>query len=158
MEMVFNAAIAAILAFFLVGGRTISSETVASDVLGSSGVPMIFAGVGLVLLALSVLESRKAKPAAAEKDKTDRAGVRKTLALIAALLAYILAVPYLGFAVCTFAFSLGSVRIIGYRHLLRNALFSLFLTALLVVFFGRIFFIALPRGIRLIKEISYFLY
>jgi hypothetical protein len=116
---------------------------------------MMFAVVGLFLLALSFFEGRK-KPAG--EEKSDPAGVKKALAVMGVLLAYIVVLPYVGFTIGTLALSYVSVRIIGYRKRGKSALFSLFLTALLVAVFGRVFFIALPRGIGLIKEISYFLY
>lgn len=158
MEMVFNVAIGALLLTFLVGGTAISPETVASDLLGSSGVPMLFAGIGLVLLGFSVFEGRKTKDASKKQEAADPAGVKKALAVMAALLAYIIVLPYCGFAIGTTGLAYASVRIIGYRKRLKSLLFSFILTAVLVVVFGRVFFIALPRGIGLIKEISYFLY
>jgi len=158
MEMVFNAVIGALLVVFLVGGLSIAPETVSSDLLGARGVPMIFAGIGLALLALSMVERRRISAAADEKDQVDKAGVGKALAIMGLVFAYILVVPYIGFALCTLLLAFLSVRIIGYKRPFRGALFSLFLTTLLVVVFGRVFYIALPRGIGLIKEISYFLY
>lgn len=158
MEMVFNFVVGAFLLVFLIGGFTISPETVATDLLGARGVPMIFAGIGLVLLALSILERRRIRAGSGEAEKENPAGRRKTLAIIGLLLVYILAVPYMGFTLGTLLLSFISVRVIGYAHAGRAALFSLFLTAVLVVVFGKVFFIALPRGIGMIKEISYFLY
>lgn len=156
MELVFNAAIGGILIAFLIGGLAIAPETVSSDILGARGVPMLFAAIGLALLIASFFEGRR-KKAAADPGNANP-GLPRAGAVAVLLLAYILAVPFLGFALSTLVLSFLCIRVIGYKHLGKNALFSAALTALLVAVFGRVFFIALPRGIGLIKEISYFLY
>ncbi len=159
MEMVFNAAIGLILLVFLIGGGSISNESVAADLFGARGVPMLFAAVGLVLLVLSLfVERRSASKAEAGEAASAPGGLRKMIAIVAVLLAYILCVQFVGFALGTFVLAFLSVRVIGFRSAGKNAAFSFLLTALLVVIFGRIFFIALPRGVWLMREISYFLY
>ena len=61
MELLFNLFIGCVLLMFLVCGTTISSTSIAADHLGAGGFPMIFATIGLVLLAYSTLQTLRAR-------------------------------------------------------------------------------------------------
>ena len=78
--------------------------------------------------------------------------------IVLLLLCYILTIKSLGFAIVTLLFTAGSITALGYKSYGKTAVFSLLFTAMLIVIFGRVFFIALPRGIGVIKEFSYYLY
>jgi putative tricarboxylic transport membrane protein len=161
MEIVFNAFIGVILLIFLVGSRFISDETVASDVLGSRGFPIIFSIIGLVLLAVETITTLrgKTKKESVEGEASFTPGGAKRAGLIVALLlGYIVAVTRIGFVLTTLVFVFSAVRIIGYKNWKLIIIFSVLMTALLVAAFGRIFFVPLPRGTGILKELSYFLY
>ena len=158
MELLFNLFIGGVLLMFLLCGTTISDNTVAADHLGSGGFPMIFAAIGLILLAYSTLQTLRSPKSAKEPSGITFADYKRVGVIVLLLLFYILTVKTLGFAIVTLIFIAGSVTALGYKSYGKTAIFSLLFTAMLIVIFGRVFFIALPRGIGVIKEFSYYLY
>ncbi|HWP50732.1 MAG TPA: tripartite tricarboxylate transporter TctB family protein [Clostridia bacterium] len=158
MELLFNLFIGCVLLMFLVCGATISTASVAADHLGAGGFPMIFAAIGLVLLAFSTLQTLRAPKAAKEPSGVSISDYKRVGVIVLLLLGYILTIKSLGFAIVTLAFTAGSITALGYKSYGKTAVFSLLFTAMLIVIFGRIFFIALPRGIGIIKAFSYYLY
>ena len=161
MEIIFNAAVGIILFVFLFFSSAISNVTVASDILGARGFPIIFSVIGLILLALSTFGTLRSKEKMAVGDDEavlTKAGGKRVGLVILLLLCHILLVTYTGFTLTTLLFVFFSVTAIGYRNWKVSALFAFLMTALLVIVFGRVFYIALPRGVWLFKEISYYLY
>ena len=165
MEFIFNIAIGIILCGFLFFSTTISDMTVEADLFGSGGFPILFSVIGLFLLLLSTLQTMKAKKTSADADKKEddeavlnRTGAKKVGCLILALAIYISLMTRVGFPIMTFLFIITCVTAVGYRDYKWSVLFALLFTTLLVIVFGRIFFIALPRGVGIFKDLSYFLY
>jgi hypothetical protein len=72
--------------------------------------------------------------------------------------AYIFALNILGYIVSTLIFPFFIGRTIGYRKNAILAIFSIILTAVMVLVFGNLFSVPLPRGIGLLRELSYFIY
>ena len=136
-----------------------------ADLFGSGGFPILFSVIGLFLLLLSTLQTMKAKKTSADADKKEddeavlnRTGAKKVGCLILALAIYIFLMTRVGFPIMTFLFIITCVTAVGYRDYKWSVLFALLFTTLLVIVFGRIFFIALPRGVGIFKDLSYFLY
>ncbi len=158
MELLFNLFIGCVLLMFLFCGATISNTSVAADHLGAGGFPMIFAVIGLVLLSCGTLQTLRAPKAAAAPSGVTVMDYKRVGVIVLLLLAYILTIKSLGFAIVTLLFTAGSITALGYKSYGKTAVFSLLFTVMLIVIFGRVFFIALPRGIGVIKEFSYYLY
>lgn len=157
MEIVFDLFIALVLVGFIVGGTMISADTVASDLLGAGGFPIIFAIFALVMLAVNhVLQTRRKSET--QDHGLTREGLKKALFIAVALLVYIVVLSRLGFIISTFVLCFAVVRLVGYPRNLKAMLFSFVLTATLLIIFGKIFYIALPRGLGFIKELSFFIY
>ena len=164
MELLFNAVLGIIFLVFLVGSFFIRKTSVAADVLRPYGYPMIFSIIGLVLLGFVTLGKIVKKKGEAEAETEDDAdafsksgAIRCGLILLAVFL-YMMLVNYIGFIICTLLFVFCAPLIIGYRKWKVLAVFAVLMTAMLVIFFGKIFFISLPRGIGIFRELSFSLY
>jgi putative tricarboxylic transport membrane protein len=157
MEIVFDLFIALVLVGFIVGGTMISADTVASDLLGAGGFPILFAVFALVLLGLNFLQRFRTKPEPQDHGLTSK-GLMKAAFIALSLFVYILVLMRLGFMISTLVLGFAVVRLVGYEKNLKALLFSFLLTAALVIVFGKIFYIALPRGVGFIKELSFFIY
>lgn len=158
MELLFNLFIGCVLLMFLFCGATISNTSVAADHLGAGGFPMIFAVIGLILLASSTLQTLRAPKAVHETSGAALSDYKRVGIIVLLLLGYILTIKTLGFAIVTLAFTAGSITALGYKSYGKTAVFSLLFTAVLIIIFGRVFFIALPRGVGIIKAFSYYMY
>ena len=55
-------------------------------------------------------------------------------------------------------FSVLSAKVMGYKENVKTLIFSLGLTVGVTLIFGKLFFVGLPRGIGLLREISYLIY
>jgi putative tricarboxylic transport membrane protein len=89
-------------------------------------------------------------------EQVPRAKPRPVLALagLAAMLAYVAALPYLGYAVCTFLLLLAIMLLAGYRRPL-SALLIAFLGTLAFFFvFQRIAYVSLPLGSGVFRQFS----
>jgi len=162
MEFIFSAFAGLLLLVFLIGSFFINNNSVSADVLRPMGFPLIFSIVGLVLLVIDVAKTALKKKAGEESPKKavvlNTEGNRRVGIIVLMLLLYILLVNTIGFILTTLFFVFFSTRVIGYKNLKITAIFAVVTTALLVVVFGKIFFIALPRGQSFLRELSFYIY
>ena len=149
---------------FLAGSFFIDKTSVAADVLRPQGFPLIFSIIGLILLCLdsigTILKKKRENVVKPLNGITvfNKEGYKRTGLILLLLLLYIALLNITGFILTTLLFVFISAWVIGYKRWKVLALFAFLMTAILVIFFGRIFFIVLPRGSGIFRELSYFLY
>lgn len=159
MELLFNAFIALILIVFFIVSTTFDEISVSTDKIGANGFPQMIIIISLILLAYITYDHIKNKGKGKKsvfniKDK----GFRIMLINIILLAIYIFTMNYIGFILGTFIFIIVAAWLMGYREKVKTLVFSLVLTASITLVFGKVFYVALPRGIGLLREISYFIY
>jgi hypothetical protein len=157
MELIFSIILAAILVFLLGAAFRIPSRTVGTDTLRAGGFP-----TGVIVLALVVLVILTAQYIARAKKAGrvfDGQGIhRKVLTAIGAIGIYAALMNFIGFILATLLFTFANPLIMGYRKYRILAVFSVVLTVLIVLVFGKFFFIPLPRGLGFLRELSYYVY
>ncbi len=166
MELIFDVFLVCVFAVFFFLSGSISEVTIANDNLGSSGFPRLIALVAIVLLVFSIafrVQLLIRKRSSEQQSDEAKIGIAKNLyirlfAMVFLLSFYIVFLKQLGFVLETLLFIYLCLVIMGERNHLRSAVFSVAFTALLVIIFGRVFFIALPRGIGILREVSYYLF
>jgi len=165
MEYAFDLFLVILFSGFLFMSRGIPEKSISNDYLGSRGFPQLIAIVAIVLLvailAKTVISRKKVgytKPQKMKSVEGNRNVYIRVFALILLLFLYISFLKKLGFTLETLLFIFAALTILGYRNFRISVLFSLAFTAMLVIIFGRVFFIAIPRGTGFLKELSYFLY
>lgn len=159
MELIFTS----ILILFLVGmfivSQSFEMKTVDGDVLSSSGFPEIMSVVGILLAVFIIIRLIRKKKSPEERPIASRAQPGRAVLLNVVLLtAYIALMNVIGFVISTLAYSFGAARAMGYKKIHLTIVFSLVVTIWFVVIFGMVFYVPLPRGIGLVRELSYFLY
>ncbi|MFA6506837.1 MAG: tripartite tricarboxylate transporter TctB family protein [Treponemataceae bacterium] len=145
-----------IMAFFSLG---LSKETIAGDVFAAGGFPLLVIVLGFLLCIILIIKQARAKKEAGEKllDLSSPAG--RAIAFSAlALAAYIATMNIFGFILSTLIYSFAAARVTGYRKYRKLVIFSLLTTVALFALFGKAFFVPLPRGVGILKELSYLLY
>lgn len=159
MEAVFTLCIMGFLGITAILSLGQSKETIAGDQLGAGGFPLIMVVLGLILCTILLVKQLKSKKKTHERllDLSTPAG--KAIALNALVLAIYLAVMNLfGFILSTLIYAFSAARVTGYRKYGKLVLFSFLTTIGLFLLFGKAFFVPLPRGVGILKELSYLLY
>jgi len=158
VELIFCIVLGGLLLFGLGSALRFPTRTVGTDVLRASGFPVgvivLALVILLILIAKYIMQSRKeGKPIFRDL------GVPPKLVVIAgAIVAYMGLMSVIGFILSTLTFVFVNPVIMGYRKYRVLVFFSVIVTTVLVVLFGKLLFVPLPRGFGLLREISYYLY
>lgn len=158
-ELVFNISLAGFLVAMLFVSRTFRDVSVEGDLLKSGGFPALLIIIGLCLLAFIVFNQLRKKSLSAEKiiDLKTKAG--KTIVInILTLTAYIFMIDFIGYTVSTFFFAFFSAFAMGYRKYRLLIAYAVLVTVIFVIVFGKIFYVPLPRGTGLLRELTYYIY
>ncbi len=159
MELIFNVVIAGFLIFYIFLAMQLGASTTDGDIFGAGGFPIFIAIVGLIVLGVitrNVIKDNKKIEIPMFNLKT--AGGRSVTTNLVALSVYVILLNYLGFIFSTPIFLLSSAKSMGYSNNKALGVFIVLTTLALVVLFGKVFFIPLPRGIGVLRELSYFIY
>lgn len=84
----------------------------------------------------------------------DTKNPRRLLTGIALLLGYLALINVLGFTLATLLFLVLLIYVLGGRHVTALAVAPVVVTAAILLIFGRILFVPLPRGIGVFRDIS----
>lgn len=135
------------------------------DILGATGFPRIVIVIAFVLIAYQIvvllLKMRREKKNAQENtaaDESHKGGYLRLLVCIALLIAYVFLMNYIGYAFATMLFVFAFGKTIGYRNNLKLLIFTAAITIILVLVFGTVFSITLPRGKWFFRELSFYWY
>lgn len=156
MEIIFSFILVAILIGLFISSLGFGGIVISTDKIGPGGFPQIIIIICLFLMALVIWDNIKNKNKK-EEDLT-RKGTKILVLNIVLLGIYIFLLNIAGFFVSTILFGLAAIRNMGYRSLGRSFVFILILTVLVVLVFGRVFYVSLPRGISFFRMFSYYLY
>ena len=161
-EIIFNCFWGVFFLVFVLNSRNIENfgET---DPVGPGGFPALIAVFGFALLVAVLIQSfKKLKEKAPHTGETTNApqALWKNPAVlcVAALVGYVLCLDILGFGVCTIALLSGLVFLLGLKSWPKALLTGLIGTSVFIGLFGRLLGVALPRGLGMIKELSFYLY
>ena len=158
MELIFNGLIGMILIVFFISSMSFSDVTVSSDRIGANGFPQMIIIISLILLIYITYKTIKDRDESKERFNFKDRGFKTMILSVGLLATYIFTLNIIGFILGTFIFSILAVRIMRYDDTLKTIIFSLILTASVTLIFGKVFFVALPRGIGILREISYLVY
>lgn len=158
MEFVFSVIIGLLLLFCLGTALRIPARTVGTDVLKAGGFPtgviVLSLIVLVILMAQHMMRCRKeGRPVFSGQ------GIHPRLIAAAAVIsAYVALMNVIGFILSTLAFTFVNPLVMGYKKYRILAIFSVVLTAVIILVFGKVFYIPLPRGLGFLREFSYYIY
>ena len=154
-EVIFNGIVGGLMLFFLLGSRTIE-DLGGGDPIGPAGFPVLMASMGLILLVLlSVARYRRGNERGSAKERALSSAALTSLLLLAL---YVPALSVLGFIVSSFLLLSALVFVFGCPSIRRSLFVGLVGTTVAVLLFGRILHVALPRGMALLRVLSYHVY
>ena len=159
IELVFNALIALVVLFYLAQAIQLPTTDNPADVLGAGGFPIIIGVIALIGLAMITIHTIK------EKRKVDIPMLnlrsidgRMVFINVLLLAGYVGLLDVIGFVLATFAYLVAAPLSMGYRKPVVITIFASVTTAVMVVVFGIVFYVPLPRGVELFRDLSYLIY
>jgi hypothetical protein len=158
LELIFLVFLGLLLFFGLGTALRIPARTVGTDVLKAGGFPIGVIVLSLIVLGFlivhHVLRCRKeGKPVLAGS------GIHpKVLAAAAVIGVYAVLMNIIGFMLSTLAFTFANPLVMGYKNYRLLVVFSVVLTVVIILVFGKVFYIPLPRGLGFLRELSYYIY
>ena len=159
MELLFNIFLAVFLIVFFVVSTTFQGITISSDKIGADGFPqMVILISAILLMFIFIKQIKNMKNSSKEKFNYKDKGFKIMIINIVLLTFYIFTMNYLGFMISTFTYSLIAIWSMGYKDKVKGIIFTLILTASITIIFGKVFYVSLPRGIGLLRELSYLIY
>lgn len=159
IELLFNIILGLLIVLYLYQALQMPGFDDSLDLLGASGFPQLLGFLALmVLLAISVKKFRSKK-----HNDLMLLNIRSPegillLVNMGLIGIYILLLNILGFTVSTLLYLFIAPTTFGYTKWKLLAVFSLLGAAILVGIFGVVFYVPLPRGIGMFRELSYLIY
>lgn len=155
IELVFNGVIMVCLIVLFLMTRQFEGVKISTDYLGPSGFPqavMVMAMIIIAILSYRLITEKKTE------NTEDFQKIKKVGLVIVLIFIYIFALNVLGYMVSTFISVYLIGKAIGYRQNLKMVIFALVLTTIMVLVFGNVFTVPLPRGVGFLREFSYLIY
>lgn len=159
MEMIFNLFLAAIMLAYLFFATQISGTSVTGDIFGAGGFPVVLAILGLILIffiSIHVIRN-KTKVKIPMFDFKSQDG-KAVILNVSVLTGYLIMMNYIGFLFSTPLFLFGSAKLMGYKKMGALLIYTVVLSAILIIVFGKVFYVPLPRGVGIFRELSYSIY
>jgi hypothetical protein len=158
-ELIFNCLVGLGIVFFLVQAFSLPDSDNPGDMLGAGGFPIILGVLGLIVLAVVTIRVIREKTRINVPMFDLRSLDGRSLALnVILLFVYIMVLDVIGFILATLLYLPLAGWSIGYQKPLRLALYTVGVTVVLTGVFGILFLVPLPRGVGLLRELSYMIF
>lgn len=159
MEIIFNILLAALMLVYFFFAAQFNTASINGDIFGAGGYPKILAALGLILIIIISVNVFKRK----EKIRIPMLDFKSTdgkavLLNVTMLSGYLILMNYIGFLFSTPLYLLGSTRFMGYKKIIPLLVYTVVLSVVLIFVFGKVFYVPLPRGMGLFRELSYSIY
>lgn len=159
IELIFNIIVGLCIVFYLFKATQLPPTDNPIDILGAGGFPIVIGILGLIVLTLITIKVVKEKHHIHIPMFDMRLPEGRMLVLnVIILAAYVALLDILGFAISTALYLFVAAASIGYRKWGLLTVFAVVTSAVLVVVFGTVFYVPLPRGIEFLRELSYLVY
>ncbi|MBF4692559.1 tripartite tricarboxylate transporter TctB family protein [Fusibacter ferrireducens] len=159
MEIVFNSIVALFILLYMFFAMQLGASNTEGDIFGAGGFPLVIAVLGIVVLIVitrDILKNKKKIDIPMFNLKT--AGGKAVTLNVMAVSLYVVLLNFVGFIIATPIFLITSAKSMGYKEHRALAIYTILVSAVLVFVFGKIFFIPLPRGISVFRDLSYLIY
>lgn len=161
-ELIFDICLEVVLAILWGGsyGFNVGLPT-KGDILGPQGFPRIVIALCFILIAyqIFVLVKKMIKERNEVKEASgNKTGFIRLAVCVLLLVLYIFGMSTFGYALTTALFVFAFGKAIGYKHNIKLLIYTAVITVVLVLLFGSVFSITLPRGKWFLRELSFYWY
>lgn len=155
-EVIFHVVLIVIMGIFFKESFGITTGR-SADPIGPAGVPQFILIIVLVLLLISLFNAiRKMK---VNQNKGESLNLNITFfGLLVGIIVFIFLNEVISFTLATIVFCFGLFFLLGQRKYLKMSINSIIVAVLFTFVFGNILSVPMPRGIGIIKELTYLLY
>ncbi len=159
-ELLFNILLIVILVVLYLSSLGIKGRQVSSDHFGPQGFPQLLIVLSVPLLIwVSIRVAKQVRKESQLKGRFDAEFFKRPIFVcLLILVAYVASLNLAGYLLSTLLFLFVMGKGIRYSKNVRLALFSVVTTGILVLVFGRLFGVPLPRGIGWLREFSFLIY
>ncbi|MFT0800946.1 tripartite tricarboxylate transporter TctB family protein [Bacillus swezeyi] len=155
-EIIFHIILIVIMGLFFKESLAITTGR-SADPIGPAGFPQVIIVIILVLLLISLFNAiRKVK---SKEAKTIPLNLNMAyFGLLVDIIVFILLNDLISFTLASVVFCFFLFLLLGQKRYLKMTINSIIVAVVFTLVFGKILTVPLPRGIGVIKELSYFLY
>lgn len=154
-EVIFHVVLIVIMGIFAKESFAISTGR-SADPIGPAGFPQVLLGIILILLIISLFNSFKKLKA---NEQNEKLNINMAyFGLLIGIVLFILLNDVISFTLATIVFCFCLFYLLGQKKYLKMSINSVIIAVAFTLVFGNVLSVPLPRGIGLIKELSYFLY
>lgn len=154
-EVIFHMILLAAAGLFFRESFEITSGRVA-DPIGPAGFPQAILALILLLLLISFFQAMRKMKA---KEEAESLHLNKAyFGLLAAIVVFILLNDFISFTLASIVFCFFLFFLLGQKRYVKMTIQSIVVSFVFTLVFGNILSVPLPRGIGIIKELSYFFY
>jgi hypothetical protein len=158
LELIFSLVLGVILLFGLGAALRFPARTVGTDVLKAGGFPTGVIVLSLIVLVFLIVQYVRRRKKEGKPLFTGENIPPKVIATAAMICVYAALMNIIGFMLSTLVFTFVNPLVMGYKKYRVLAVFSVVLTGVIILAFGKLFFIPLPRGLGFLRELSYYIY
>jgi hypothetical protein len=158
-EIIFHLFIACGLGAFYVESTNINTTRVV-DIIGAAGFPkaIILLALALTLISLYITFKKYMKNSMEDSKQLEGEINIQFIGMLISVVLFILSTSFIGFILAAILLMVGIMFILGQKSIKKVALIAVITSLLFTVVFGRLLHVPLPRGISLIKELSFLIY
>jgi hypothetical protein len=154
-ELIFHIFLMIVMAVFYQQSYSINLRR-SVDPVGAAGFPRAIIILAMVLILISLISLIRRK-------KEFKFSVPKELnihfmKIFIAIIGFVLLVNYIGFFLSAFILILTIMYVLGQKNIKKIVFIALLASSSYMILFGKILSIPLPRGIGILRTISYFIY
>ena len=155
-EIIFHVILIIIMGLFFKESLAITTGR-SADPIGPAGFPQAILVIILVLLLVSLFKAI-GKVKAAEQKASPLNLNMAYFGLLAGIVVFILLNDLISFTLASTIFCFILFWLLGQKKVIKMTINSIIIAVVFTLVFGQILTVPLPRGIGVIKELSYFLY
>ncbi|NUH86398.1 tripartite tricarboxylate transporter TctB family protein [Bacillus firmus] len=155
-EIIFHVILIIIMGLFFKESLLITSGR-SADPIGPAGFPQAILVIILVLLLVSLFKAIRKMKSAEQKGSPLNLNLAY-FGLLAGIVVFILLNDLISFTLASTIFCFTLFLLLGQKKYIKMTINSIIIAVVFTLVFGQILTVPLPRGIGVIKELSYFLY
>lgn len=153
-EILFHVVLILVMGLFFKESFVISTGR-SADPIGPAGFPQVIIVLILLLLIVSLFKAIKKS----SKEKAVPLNINLAYAgLLVGIIVFIVLNDLISFTLATILFCFFLFFLLGQKNYVKMTITSIMVAVIFTLVFGNLLTVPLPRGIGLIKELSYFLY
>lgn len=155
-EVIFHVFFIIVMGLFFKDSFVITSDR-SADPIGPAGFPQILLIIIIVLLLISLFKTIGKLKYGEEKGEPLNLNLAY-FGLLLGIIVFIILNDLISFTLSTIVFTFFLFLLLGQKRYVRMFVQSILVAIIFTIIFGKVLSVPLPRGMGILKELTYFLY